>query len=196
LNPAFRLAELFGNTNSKYQSLDDADLLDQYHQSGALDLLGVLFQRHMHLVYGVCLKYLKDSEESKDAVMQIFEKLVEKIPNQEIRNFKSWLYVVTKNHCLMILRSKQTREKSEEVFMETLGILHLNGEEKNYSEELISKAVSQLSVQQQHCIRLFYFQEKSYQQIAVETGYELKKVKSYIQNGKRNLKIYLDQHER
>ena len=149
----------------------------------------------MHLVYGVCLKYLKEPEDSKDAVMQIFEKLVEKIPDQEINNFKSWLYVVSKNHCLMSLRSKQTRAKAETVFMEFDKSLHLNEEEKIYDDDVIEKAVSNLSEPQQRCIKLFYYQRQSYQQIADQTGYELKKVKSYIQNGKRNLRIYLDEYE-
>jgi RNA polymerase sigma-70 factor (ECF subfamily) len=185
---------VFGKTPSRYINQSDVDLLKRYGSNGDLEILGVLYQRYMHLVYGVCLKYLKEPEASKDAVMQIFEKLVEKIPEQEITHFKSWLYVVTRNHCLMSLRQQQKRKNTEAIFMESSAILHLNGESEEYHAKLITKAITALSEEQQHCIKLFYFQSLSYQQIADETGYELKKVKSYIQNGKRNLKIYLDQN--
>ena len=187
--------KLFGNTHSGYKHQDDLELLTQFHNTRDLEILGVLYQRYMHLVYGVCLKYLKEPEESKDAVMQIFEKLVKKIPDQDIRNFKSWLYVVTKNHCLMSIRNQQKRNNTESLFMEFTENLHLNGEGNKYDEQTISKAVAKLSIDQRRCIELFFYQDQSYQQIADKTGYDLKKVKSYIQNGKRNLRIYLEKHE-
>ena len=185
---------MFGKTPSAYQNRSDTELLKQYGTNGDLEILGVLYQRYMHLVYGVCLKYLKEPEASKDAVMQIFEKLAKKVPEQEITHFKSWLYVVTRNHCLMSLRQQQKRKNTEALFMESTINLHLNGESDEVHSKLITKAIATLSEEQQHCIKLFYFQSLSYQEIADETGYKLKKVKSYIQNGKRNLRIYLDQN--
>lgn len=186
---------MFGASNKKYENLDDSILLARFKQTNDLEVLGALYHRYMHLVYGISLKYYKDPEESKDAVMQIFEKLVETVPKQEISNFKPWLYVVTKNHCLMRLRSKQ-KVDSQTLFMEIQHVQHLNGEETNEHEVLIGKAVKNLPDKQRQCVEMFYYQSLSYQEIAEETGFQLKKVKSYIQNGKRNLKIYLDKNER
>lgn len=187
---------MFGTANSKYDILDDTSLLERFKKSGNLEFLGVLYHRYMHLVYGIALKYLKDPEQSKDVVMQIFEKLVEKLPSQEVENFKSWLYVVARNHCLGILRQKRITESIEHTFMESDEYVHLNGEEKDQYEALLVKALSNLSEHQQQCIKMFFYENRSYQEIADQTGYDLKKVKSYIQNGKRNLRIYLDKNER
>jgi RNA polymerase sigma factor (sigma-70 family) len=60
--------------------------------------------------------------------------------------------------------------------------------------ETLKKCIDQLKDEQKECIKLFYLEEKCYQEIAESTSYELKKVKSYIQNGKRNLRICMDQH--
>lgn len=182
---------MFLNTPSAYASLDDRELLNKYQQTQDLQVLGALYHRYMHLVYGVCLKYLKNPEDSKDAVMQIFEKLIGQVNRQEIDNFKSWLYVVSKNHCLMELRQQKKwiiSKENDQVVMEIIDDLHPNGEEKELDLERLSQALLNLPEHQKQCVELFYYQNKSYQEIAEETGYEIKKVKSYIQNGKRKLK--------
>lgn len=185
---------MFGSSSSKYTILSDESLLERYHKTGNLEYLGTLYHRYMHLVYGVALKYLNDPESSKDAVMQIFEILVEKIRHHEIRNFKSWLYTVTKNYCLGLIRKNKIKQNIEEFVMESDGILHHNGASEEQNQRLLSQAVANLSEHQHKCIKMFFYQNLSYQEIAEETGYDFKKVKSYIQNGKRNLKIFLDQH--
>lgn len=160
--------------------------------------IGVLFDRYGHLVFGVCLKYLKDTDESKDAVSQIFEKLMTDLLRMEITNFKSWLYMVSKNYCLMQLRKSKPEEKKDISILENriseddeLDKIELKEAQLNE----LTAAIKELSLEQQTCIELFYLQEKSYDEVAILTGYELKKVKSYIQNGKRNLKIKLSNHQ-
>lgn len=177
-------------------------LIDKFKSTGNLEHLGRLYEKYMHLVYGVCLKYLQDRESAQDATMQIFEKLIIEIPKREIENFKPWLHVLTKNHCLMILRSEKSRISREEniargssFFMENSVELHHNNEQVlNNDLETLKKCMDQLKAGQQECIKLFYLEEKCYQEIAECTGFELNKVKSYIQNGKRNLKICMEQH--
>ena len=179
---------MFVHSQSTASPLNDGELLDKYRASEDIEVLGVLYHRYMHLVYGVCLRYLKDSEESKDAVMEIFEKLIATVNKQEIDNFKSWLFVVTKNYCLMSLRKQRKTQNLQEnarAIMEIVEEPHPNGEA---NEAQVAKALLNLPEHQKKCIELFYYQNLSYQEIARETGYELKKVKSYIQNGKRNLK--------
>lgn len=183
---------MFLHAHSAYSELEDRELLQKYRDSLDLQVLGVLYHRHMHLVYGVCLKYLKQEEDSKDAVMHIFEKLISAVTKQEIDNFNSWLYVVTKNHCLMELRSRRKQQRLQEnarAIMEIAPEVRPNGEEK---EEQLARALLTLPEHQKVCLELFYYQNMSYQEIARETGYGLKKVKSYIQNGKRNLKGLID----
>ncbi|WPP51345.1 RNA polymerase sigma factor [Catalinimonas niigatensis] len=183
---------------------DDASLLRKYASTGDLVFLGDLYDRYTHLVYGVCLKYLKDEEASKDAVMQIFEKLVVSLMKTEVKEFKGWLYTVVKNHCLMQLRTQQMHIQMSLDHPHENGHATLNGlalqEEEGRAElsadywPLIEKGLPTLPAEQQQCIRLFYLEQKSYQEVAEMTGYELKKVKSYLQNGKRNLKIYVEKN--
>src|SRR5665213_795062 len=79
----------------KPDNADDEQLLSSYQQSGDLAILGSLYEKQMPLVYGVCLKYLQDEEKAKDAVMGIFEELVDKVRQHEIKQFRSWLYVLS-----------------------------------------------------------------------------------------------------
>ena len=162
--------------------------------------MGILYKRYSHLVLGLCIKYLKDEDEAKDAVMHIFEKLMNDLLKHDIQYFKSWLYTFSKNHCLMIIRSKQSRLSKEidiqinaSSFMETETNQHLNVSEEKEKEYLaLEQAVDSLNEEQKICIDLFYLKEKSYQEISDVTGYTLNEVKSFIQNGKRNLKIKLE----
>lgn len=179
---------------------DDAQLVKRFKESGDLEYLTAVFSRYMHLVLGVCLKYLNDREESKDAVMQIFEKLPEALQKHEVENFKSWLHVLSKNFCLMKLRSEKSRQQKHEdlkkdtgLFMETSYELHHeNGKAIDEDIDALKECMEKLSAEQKACVSMFYLQEKCYKEIVDLSGYDMKKVKSYIQNGKRNLKICLE----
>ena len=153
----------------------------------------------MHLVFGVCLKYLKNREESQDAVMQIFEKIVVSIATGEVDNFKSWLYVVSKNHCLMKLRSSRHKQESRQednsaAHVENTLILHHDDSEEVMESNLskLDECLEKLKTEQKICVQLFYLEKKSYVEIVNQTKFDLKKVKSYIQNGKRNLKLCME----
>jgi RNA polymerase sigma-70 factor (ECF subfamily) len=177
------------------QELEDSELILHYKNSHDTTLLGELYQRYASLVYGVSLKYLKDREEAKDATMQVFEKLLSVLLSHEVNHFKSWLYITTKNHCLMIIRSRKNRqtEPISETFMETGGEMHLyEGDELEMDLLKLEKCIQQLNGEQKQCVQLFFLSEKSYHEISENTGYHLNKVKSYIQNGKRNLKICME----
>jgi RNA polymerase sigma factor (sigma-70 family) len=185
--------------SARLNELSDLDLVSHYKETGDNSFVGALFQRYTRLAFAVCMKYLRDEEESKDAVMQVFEKLLSDLKKHEVTNFKSWLHSVVKNHCLMQLRSQQsqlTREqemkKDMKAVMESTYDLHLlNGDEKEIQLNSLQAGIEQLNEGQKICIELFYLKEKCYQEIADITGFTLNQVKSHIQNGKRNLKIYL-----
>ena len=181
---------------------DDSELLKKYLSTSDLELLGTLYNRYIHLVYGVCLKYFKDREKSKDAVNEIFEKLIKEVSRFEIQNFRSWLYVLVKNHCLMEIRRARNEQKrfdqfSHDRFMESVDITHPIDEERDDAlEERLIQCMEKLKQEQYSCIRLFYYENCCYKEIAGKLGIEEKKVKSYIQNGKRNLKICLEQNRK
>lgn len=164
-------------------------------------MLGELYSRYMHLVYGVCLKYLKDRDESMDAVMQIFEKLAAEVPHHTIENFRSWLHVVTKNYCLMYLRSKKTREEKIREWKENYGVVFMENEQEMHpidkedpeTDAALEDCINKLVEEQRACILQFYFEKKCYREIAKNMGLDLKSVKSYLQNGRRNLKICIDE---
>ena len=177
----------------------DDELLGLYKATRDLEWLSTLFLRYAPLIYGVCLKYLKDREEAKDAVMQVHEKLIDSLLQHNVLNFKSWVYVNARNHCLMQLRAKKgkTTEEISPFLMENEIEEHHDGEiEVEQSLEKLEKCIGTLVEVQQRCVRLFYLQERCYKEIADETGFELLQVKSYIQNGKRNLKICMEENGR
>jgi RNA polymerase sigma-70 factor (ECF subfamily) len=187
--------------SGKHPDSTDEDLLLQFNNSGSLDTLGELYSRYMHLVYGVALKYLGNRDEAKDAVMHIFEKLIGDLPGHEVRNFKSWLYVLTKNHCLMQIRSQKSADgrmdgfKIEQEFMESEQEMHPIDREEQSMDEALKDCIAQLKREQKQCIELFYYEKRCYQEIAEKLGMNEKKVKSYLQNGKRNLKICLERKD-
>ena len=181
--------------NIQDNSLSDKELVSLYKESGDLGVLGRLYQRYMELVYGVCLKYFKDTEQSKDAVMQIFEELVSKLRRHEVDNFKGWLHQVAKNHCLMQLRTprnlKTVEFKTELVQSEEN--LHLNGVlEKEENFQKLEYCIGTLAEEQHKAIRMFYLEGKSYHEIADVTGKDWNQIRSSIQNGRRNLKICME----
>jgi RNA polymerase sigma factor (sigma-70 family) len=180
----------------KPQDEDDEALLERYRQSGDLAVLGRLFERYMPIIYGVCLKYLKDEEAAKDAVMGIFEELIIKVKQHEVKQFRGWVYVLSRNYCLMQLRSgKKAEVISLDEVVEFTPFLH--PEENNNKEEALKaleRCMQKLTEGQQQTVRLFYLEEKCYKEVADMTGYTMNDVKSYIQNGKRNLKICLEKN--
>ncbi|TDO21473.1 RNA polymerase sigma-70 factor (ECF subfamily) [Pedobacter duraquae] len=185
------------NSSKTTTALGDLECIDVYKKSGDLEILGTLYNRYMHLVFGVCLNYLKDEEESRDAVMQIFEELVVKLRIHQVQNFKSWLHVLTRNHCLMVLRkkSRSSTVSLEEALVENTDFVHLDVDDAKESKLTVMEACMQtLTEEQRICVDLFYLQEKCYKEIVDVTGYDMNRVKSYIQNGKRNLKICIEKN--
>ena len=178
--------------------LGDDQLLAAYRESSDLEVLARLYQRYIDLLYGVCLKYLEEAESAKDAVMDIFEELAQKLPKHEVTYFRGWLYTLAKNHCLMKLRSaKRVKVRSfDPGHMQTADELHLNGVmEKEEQLEKLSKCLETLSAEQKTVVELFYLRYKCYREIEEMTGLEWNQVRSHIQNGRRNLKICMDRQE-
>ena len=174
------------------ENLSDGELIARYQKNGNKKYLSPLFERYSHLMFGLCMKYLKNEEESKDAVLTVFEKLIIDLKHQQVNSFKSWVYVVAKNHCLMHLRSKASLDRKFDDYSATQTIETIDVTEDIETKlEHLEEAIEELKEEQKECVKLFFLKEKCYNEIVDITGYPLKKVKSYIQNGKRNLKIKL-----
>ncbi len=200
------MPSIFLRRKNKTQS--DEELLSRYREEGDIGILGQLYERYMHLVFGVCLKYLGDREQAKDEVMNLFEKLVTVVPQQEIVSFRTWLYVVTKNHCLMQLRSRKSDTAHAEAmmndpvfFMENSYGMHPMGKGPEDDSDAtdgeaemrrLEECIERLKEEQRSSIRLFFYEGCSYRQISERLGVVEAKVKSYIQNGKRNLRICIE----
>lgn len=171
-------------------------MLENFYRTGDLEVLGRLYEPYMYLIYGLCLKYLKDPVKSEDAVMQIFEELIKKLRVHRVDNFKGWLYTVARNYCLMELRKEDKNQtvSLEETFMENVEYPHLDDSEGMREQNLskMESCIEQLKEEQRVCVKLFYLEQKCYKDIADKTGYSMKQVKSNIQNGRRNLKICMD----
>jgi RNA polymerase sigma-70 factor (ECF subfamily) len=183
--------------NTLYNNYSDTDLINKFLETGDNAFIGILYERYGHLVLGLCIKYLKNKDEAQDLVIQIFTDLIKDLKKHKIQYFKSWLYVYSKNFCLMELRKRQRALKKELEIKENVHLImdfsdpeHLK--EKENQIVIMEKAIEQLNIEQKHCIELFYLKNKSYNEIIQITGYSNNEVKSHIQNGKRNLKLKME----
>ncbi len=185
---------------NKKTNKTDEELVSAYRESGNKNLFADLFKNHVQTIYGTCLFYLQDKDEAKDEVMNIFEKLMVELKQNDIKNFKAWLGFVVRNHCISAIRKKNS------VLKNTKGYYDYEFKDSTYETELkiesvndekmlqnLQECLPKLKEAQRKCIELFYLKNLSYQQISELTHYELNEVKSYIQNGKRNLKLLIEQ---
>jgi len=176
--------------------ITDPELLDRFYADHDNQWLGILFQRYTLLLYGVCMKYLKNEEEAKDAVQQVFLKAITELRKYKVQYFKSWIYMVAKNHCLMKLRDRPGRfpveVKEDQLSDNTDPSVPAPHIEKDKQLSMLTECLRSLAAEQQECVTLFYLQKKSYQEISETTGYTAMQVKSYIQNGKRNLRLLME----
>jgi RNA polymerase sigma factor (sigma-70 family) len=180
-------------TNNRYTDISDTALIDRFISDSNNAWLGILLERYTLLLFGVCMKYLKNEEEAKDAVQHIFIKALEELGKYPIHYPKSWLYKVACNHCLMKIRTKKTMIVLTETNMEQATDEPTDtAADKEQNFILLEQSLPDLQPDQRSCVTLFYLQKKSYQEICDSTGFSLLQVKSHIQNGKRNLRIIID----
>lgn len=179
-----------------FAHIEDKELLNKFYSDGNNKWLGILLERYTMLLLGVCMKYLKDEEEAKDAVQQIFLKVITELHKYRVDYFKSWLYMIAKNLCLMRIRDKHGKipvELTDKVGINEERFNKAEYIEKDKTLSFIEEGLLQLNIPQQQCVTLFYLNKKTYQEISEITGFDLLKVKSYIQNGKRNLKLIVEE---
>ena len=183
--------------NSKYQHISDTELLNRFYADHDNEWLGILLERYTMLLLGVSMKYLKHEEEAKDAVQQVFLKAINEMHKYKVEYFKSWIYMIAKNHCLMKLRDKgkYSVEINERIMTAPVEPEEQNAYiEKDKKLDNMELALQQLNSEQQLCVTLFYLQKMSYQEITQQTNFDLLQVKSHIQNGKRNLKLIMERN--
>ncbi|MEO8112275.1 MAG: sigma-70 family RNA polymerase sigma factor [Ginsengibacter sp.] len=182
-------------TPQKYNDTDDKELLQKFYTDHDNKWLGILLPRYTLLLLGVCLKYLKNEEDARDAVQQVFLKVIDELHKYQVEYFKSWIYMIAKNHCLMMLRNKgkipvelneQIIKTPEDAVDKSLLI------ERDTLLIKMQKCLQDLNSEQRQCVTLFYLEKKSYTQITGVTGFSMMQVKSYIQNGKRKLKLMME----
>jgi len=189
----------------KSKPTTDAEYVSAYRATGDLAVLGELYERHMELVYAVCYNYLRDEDEAKDAVMHLFEQLITDLRKHDVQQFQPWLHSVARNHCLMLIRKSQSQPKAVQINgsadheADDYRIASLPNDETDSAlfdrEEDLTRmeaCLQTLPAEQQTCLTLFYLEQKSYVEVAELTGYDLKQVKSYLQNGRRMLKICMN----
>ena len=183
------------SSNETIRHMSDNELIAQYKKSHDKLFVGELYKRYAHLVLGMCIQYFRDKDTAKDMVLQIFEKLFGELKKREVENFKAWLTFVVRNYCISEIRKMQTQQSRTadyEISVQTAAISA--GEDEEQTEKKIQQletALNELNPFQKKCIELFYYKNMSYAQIVEITGYSVNEVKSYIQNGKRNLKLLL-----
>lgn len=195
---AFEIWRRKSRHKGNLSNITDEELIQLYKSTTEIEYVSELYIRYTHLVYGLCLKYLNNEDNSKDAVMHIYEKVLKALLKQEVHFFKSWLYIIAKNHCLAKIKENDRYTGTEidslqnaEFFVEYQPEITLNNESDKTEEEKLQLALQQLKDEQRICIEMFYLKDLSYKEISDSTGLSLNNVKSFIQNGKRNLKMLL-----
>jgi len=181
-----------------FLSLEDDVLVKVYKTSANQEALAVFYQRYAGLIYGTCMKYLKDVEKAADASADIYTELVEKLLKYEVDQPKAWLYMLTKNHCLQKLRKEKNHSESSfsEEFMQSPDDFNLEDmQQKETQLDRMHDCIEQLKLEQKQAITMFYLEKKCYQDIAQITGHAWNQVRSLIQNGRRNLKICLEKQD-
>jgi len=185
--------------SNKENTATDAALLSRFKEKGDKAAFGLLYDRYLELVYGLCMQYLSSATLAEDAVMAIYAEMQEKVPKHDIRNFKNWLYTFVRNHCLMQLRKdkKMPTQTFDTAFMHSSENVHLviEQEKDNERQSALNDWLGQLNEQQKDCVQLFYYQGHSYKEIAELRQMELGKIRSFIQNGRRNHKKCIEQRE-
>lgn len=182
-------------TSQKYNDTDDKELLQIFYTDHDNKWLGILLPRYTLLLLGVCLKYLKNEEDARDAVQQVFLKVIDELHKYQVEYFKSWIYMIAKNHCLMMLRNKgkipvelnEQMIKTPEDAVDKSSLV-----ERDILLIKMQKCLQDLNAEQRQCVTLFYLEKKSYTQITELTGFSMMQVKSHIQNGKRKLKLMME----
>jgi len=188
---------LFSRRERLHEHKSDVEIIALYKATGDAYFTGILYTRYGHLVLGLCIKYLRNKMEAEDAVMNIFTRLQTDLKKHNVEFFKSWLYVYSKNHCLMELRKRQ-KNLNRELELKEDAVLLMDFSDSSHLKEreeqivMLEQAIDDLNPDQRKCIRMFYLENRSYAEISMETGYSNNEVKSHIQNGKRNLKIRLE----
>lgn len=178
-----------------YDHITDQELLDRWYSDHNNDWLGSLLQRYTLLLFGVCMKYIRQEEEARDCVQQIFVKVITELPKYRVEYFKSWIYTIARNHCLMKLRDQHGRAAELSDTMLAAWDDEPGNSSHRQKEQLLEwmgESLGELGIEQKRCVTLFYLDKRSYQEIASNTGFSLMQVKSYIQNGKRNLKLLME----
>lgn len=185
------------------KEINDEELVQAYFSTGDKDLVGRLFESHVSTVYGACLYYFRDRDQAKDAVMQIFEKMIEELRKTQVKNFKGWLSFVVRNYCISELRKQNNKRFVPESYLDfEVKEASLEEEEKIASVregkmlEYLKDELPRLKEKQRVCLEMFYLHGLSYQDISDRTNYSVNEVKSYIQNGKRNLKLLIEERIR
>jgi RNA polymerase sigma-70 factor (ECF subfamily) len=189
--------------SSHIKNASDAELVARFKETGDNLCIGELFSRYKHLVFGVCMKYLADEDESQDVQMQVFEKLLRDLQRHNVEQFKGWLYTVTKNECLMYIRSRKSKRLNDQELkkdmtglMETEMSMHPEGiTDTEHQLREMEDSLEGLAENQRRCLELFYLEMKCYKEVSDMTGFSLNEVKSFIQNGKRNLKILMSKRK-
>lgn len=191
------MLRLLRNRPAPAEEISDADLLARFQRSGLAEDLLPLYERHAGLIYALCLRYLGSPQRAEDAGMEIWAVLADKLPHHQIGNFRSWLQTTVRNHCLMQLRreKKDPLRQADGALMQSDRLLHLKEESEHQNEDTrpLYHCIKRLKEEQRRCVRLFYLSEgESYQSIAEQLNLSVGAVRSHLQNGRRNLKICLE----
>ena len=161
---------------------------------GDITGLSELFEMHRVKVFRLSWRMLGSEQDAEDVLQEIYLKVFDRIKNYRGDSaFSTWLYRMTTNHCLDILRRRkiiaflgfenapEAVEKKDSTKALNLGL-----------SPVVEKALAKLPEKQKACLLLREMEELSYEDIAASLQLSLGSVKSNIHRAKGFLKEYLE----
>jgi RNA polymerase sigma factor (sigma-70 family) len=106
------------NQQSAYQEQTDAEVIRSYLATQDARYFTQLYRRYANKVYGKCISILKNDAEARDAMQDIFVKIMLNLGNfGEKSQFSTWVYSITYNYCIDAIRK---RKKEKTMFSEDI----------------------------------------------------------------------------
>jgi RNA polymerase sigma-70 factor (ECF subfamily) len=168
---------------------DDDQIIIAQINSGEKELFRLLVQRHEQAVYGMGLSFFRNPEDAGDFTQDVFLKAFRSLPGFEGRSrFSTWLYKIAYNTAINgIQRQKEYRSLADED-----GGENRETPEREFlrsvAREAVREAVETLPERFRICMDLYFFYDRSYQEIEVITGYPVNTIKSHMFRAKKLLR--------
>jgi RNA polymerase sigma-70 factor (ECF subfamily) len=164
--------------------------------SGQKDLFRLLVRQYEKAVYGMGFSFFRNKEDTSDFTQEVFLKAYRSLPRFEGRSrFSTWLYKIAYNTAINEVNRRKEYHSLAEEDVEKLAKTNDTPERialRNAAKEAIQAAIKELPERFRVCVDLFFFYDRSYQEIEAITGFPVNTIKSHVFRAKKILREKLE----